>query len=414
MREGGLKVYTTLDRNLQAAAQQAIADQHTTPGASAALVSTDTETGEILAMASSEAYEDSQFNLAAQGLRQPGSAFKPFVLTTAVDQGIDPDSTFYAAPSTITLTPDAYTSLDRERRRQRHDEPARRDRELGQHRLRAARRSTSARRTSPRWRRRWGSPPSSAAIRPRRSAASPRASRCSRCRTPTRRSPTAASTTTRPRSSKVEFPDGEVDEPEDPEGERVITDGVAYEVADVMKGTLEYGTAAGLGIGCPASGKTGTTEEQSDAWFVGYTPHVSTAVWVGNPDARVPMPGYGADLAAPIWQQYMNTAATSPCDDFPAPENPAELSGFYSGNTASSGSEYDYDYDSDDATDDTTDTDTDADTGAPTDETDPNYDPDLYAPGAGQEPLPPPDPPAGGGDTGGGGGGGPASGGTGA
>ena len=56
-------------------------------------------------MASSEAYEDSQFNLAAQGMRQPGSAFKPFVLTTAVDQGIDPDSTYYAAPSTITLTP---------------------------------------------------------------------------------------------------------------------------------------------------------------------------------------------------------------------------------------------------------------------------------------------------------------------
>ena len=79
-------------------------------GASAALVSTDTETGEILAMASSEAYEDSQFNLAAQGQRQPGSAFKPFVLTTAVDQGIDPDSTYYSAPSTITLTEDQYSS----------------------------------------------------------------------------------------------------------------------------------------------------------------------------------------------------------------------------------------------------------------------------------------------------------------
>ena len=80
------------------------------------------------------------------------------------------------------------------------------------------------------------------------------------------------------------FPDGDVDEPEDTEGNRVICDGVAYTVADVMKGTLEYGTAAGNGIGCPASGKTGTTEEQSDAWFVGYTPHVSTAVWTGNPD----------------------------------------------------------------------------------------------------------------------------------
>ena len=66
----------------------------------------------------------------------------------------------------------------------------------------------------------------------------------------------------------------------------MISDGVAYKVADVMKGTLDYGTAAGHDIQCPAAGKTGTTEEQADAWFVGYTPHVSTAVWVGNPDSR--------------------------------------------------------------------------------------------------------------------------------
>ena len=174
---------------------------------------------------------------------------------------------------------------------------------------------------------------------------------------------------------KVEFPDGEVDEPEDPEGDRVVTDGVAYTVADVMKGTLDSGTAACCDIPCPAAGKTGTTEEQSDAWFVGYTPHVSTAVWVGNADARIPMPGYGADLAAPIWQQYMLTAADTPCDDFPAPENPAELSGYSSGNAASSG--YDSSYD--------TGTDYDTTTPPADDTTDTGgYDPDLYAPGAGQ------------------------------
>ena len=106
----------------------------------------------------------------------------------------------------------------------------------------------------------------------------------------------------------------------------MISDGVAYEVADVMKGALEYGTAAGQGIGCPASGKTGTTEEQSDVWFVGYTPHVSTAVWMGNPDVRTPMPGYGADLAAPIWNDYMTVAAIEPCDDFPDAEGPRRAS----------------------------------------------------------------------------------------
>ena len=75
------------------------------PAPPQALVSTDVDTGEIIAMASSESYEDSQFNLAAQGRRQPGSSFKPYALTAAVDQGIDPDSTYYSAPSSITLYP---------------------------------------------------------------------------------------------------------------------------------------------------------------------------------------------------------------------------------------------------------------------------------------------------------------------
>ena len=171
-------------------------------------------------------------------------------------------------------------------------------------------------------------------------------------------------------------------------------------------------------IGCPAAGKTGTTEEQSDAWFVGYTPHVSTAVWAGNPDARVPLPGYGADLAAPIWHDYMHdrgdlSRATTSRSRRTRPSSRASTAS----NTTSSGSEYDYDDDSDDATDDTTDDD-DADDGErPTTDGDPNYDPDLYAPGAGQEPLPAPDAAGRRGRhrrAGGGGGGAPASGGTGA
>jgi len=117
----------------------------------------------------------------------------------------------------------------------------------------------------------------------------------------------------------------------------VISDGVAYTVADVMEGTLDYGTAAGNDLpGCTAAGKTGTTEEQSDAWFVGYTPDVSTAVWTGNPDARTPLPGYGADLSAPVWHDYMMVAATDGCRDFPAPKDPADLSSYSSSAAASS------------------------------------------------------------------------------
>jgi penicillin-binding protein 1A len=183
---------------------------------------------------------------------------------------------------------------------------------------------------------------------------------------------------------RVEFPNGDEDVLEDSEGNRVVSDGVAYTVADVMKGTLESGTAAGHGIGCPASGKTGTTEEQSDAWFVGYTPHISTAVWTGNPDARVPLPGYGADLSAPIWNDFMSVAAAQPCDDFPAPEQPANLSSFYSENTSSGADTTSTTYDDPAAP---------APAPAPAPDTgtgdaDGGYDPDLYAPGAGQGPAP--------------------------
>ncbi len=137
---------------------------------------------------------------------------------------------------------------------------------------------------------------------------------------------------------KVVFPNGEVDEPKDPEGNRVISDGVAYTVADVMQGTLDYGTAVGYDISCTASGKTGTTEEQADAWFVGYTPDVSTAVWTGHANDRTPVPGYGADLSAPIWHDYMEAyiAETGNCDDYPEPKEPAELSSYSSDQTIES------------------------------------------------------------------------------
>jgi len=335
VRLGGLKVHTTLEPKLQDAAEEAIANYHTTPGAAAALVSVDADTGEIKAMASSANYDDSQFNLAAQGERQPGSAFKPFALTAAVDMGIDPDSTYYDAPSTITLDTGGepwtvsgggrgtmslrqatalsvntvYAQLVLDIGPKAMDDMARKlgiTAELNNYPAEVL-----------------GALTYGVSVLDMASAYATIANGGVRHR------PTAI--------RRVEFPDGEADEPRD-SGTRVISDGVAYEVANVMKGTLEYGTASGMGIGCPAAGKTGTTEQQSDAWFVGYTPHVSTAVWVGNPDARVPMPGYGADLAAPIWRAYMQVAARKPCDDFPQPKEPAQLSPYRGEHTSSSSS----------------------------------------------------------------------------
>ena len=88
--------------------------------------------------------------------------------------------------------------------------------------------------------------------------------------------------------SRVEFPNGKVDEPGTDGGDRVLTEGEAYDVTELLKGVITQGTGAGYtSIGCESeAGKTGTSEGESDAWFVGYTPMFSTAVWVGHPQSR--------------------------------------------------------------------------------------------------------------------------------
>ena len=335
VRTGGLKVYTTIEPRLQQVARDAIAANYVPAGAAAALVSTDAETGEIKAMASSSTYTDNQFNLAAQGRRQPGSAFKPFALTAAVDQGADPDSTFYSAPSSITLTPctgcppwpvsggsSGTISLRQATANSVNTVYAQLVLDIGPEAMdeMAANMGITAE---------LNNYPAEVlgALTYGVSVLEMSNAYATLANGGVHHEPTAI--------RKVEFLDGEVDEPNLNKGERVISDGVAYTVADVMKGALEYGTAAGQGIGCPASGKTGTTEAQADVWFVGYTPHVSTAVWMGNPNDRTPMPGYGADLAAPIWNDYMTVAATEPCDDFPAPTEPASLGTFFGEYTVS-------------------------------------------------------------------------------
>ena len=213
-REGGLKVYTTLDPRLQAVAEQAIA-AHPVTGAAEALVSTDVDTGEIKAMASSSSYDVSQFNLAAQGRRQPGSSFKPYALDRRGRPGHRPrlDLLLGRLDSALPGRP-LRRPVDRRQRRQRLDEPPRRDRALRQHGLRAARPRHRRPTTMDDMAKKLGvtSPPLRIS-RPRSSARA--TSPCSTRPTPTRRSPTAASTTTRPRSPRSSSPTAHVDEPDE-------------------------------------------------------------------------------------------------------------------------------------------------------------------------------------------------------
>jgi penicillin-binding protein 1A len=379
VRQGGLKVYTTLQPDLQAAAEQAIAD-HPVAYAANALVSTDTHTGQILAMASSQDYDTSQFNLAADGERQPGSSFKAFVLTAAVNMGMDPATTYYEGGS-ATLTPpgsepwtvasDASGSMNfyTATAQSVNGFFARVGIDVGPDNFDdIAHKMGITSHLDGYYAEAIGGTNTCCTVLEMSNAYATLANGG------VHHDPTAI--------SKVVFPNGDVDKPDNPEGKRVLSDGVAYTVADVMKGPLDSGTAACCDIPCPAAGKTGTTDAQADAWFVGYTPEVSTAVWTGNPTSLSALPGYGADLSAPIWQQYMNAVIDrggdlGACDDFPAPKDPADLSAYHSSQTSSSSS-----------TDSTTDTGTappptDG-TATPAPGTDANgdgYPDDAYAPG---------------------------------
>jgi penicillin-binding protein 1A len=144
--------------------------------------------------------------------------------------------------------------------------------------------------------------------------------------------------------TKVQFPDGSVVNMGDPPHKRVFTDGEAAAATDVLKGVFSGGTGTAANIGCPAAGKTGTTSNYTDAWFVGYTPKLTTSVWVGFPHSTISMndvnglgPGFGGTLAAPIWHDYMLQATAGYCGDFPAPNNPFSGTAFF-GKYATTGS----------------------------------------------------------------------------
>jgi penicillin-binding protein 1A len=124
--------------------------------------------------------------------------------------------------------------------------------------------------------------------------------------------------------NRVVFPDGSSVNLGSPRHHRVFTTGEAYAATQVLKTVIQSGTGTAANYGCPAAGKTGTAQNEDNAWFVGYTPQIATAVWVGYPQGDVPMGSgaFGGTLAAPIWASYMQPASEGFCGDFPPPITP--------------------------------------------------------------------------------------------
>ena len=128
--------------------------------------------------------------------------------------------------------------------------------------------------------------------------------------------------------SKVVFPDGEVDRPDRSKPKRVMSEAAAYEVTRILRGNITGGTGTGAYTGCVGqAGKTGTTDNFTDAWFAGYQPNLSTAAWVGYPESnQISMTSVhgisvaGGTFPADIWGRFYSYAAI-PCEDFPLPSD---------------------------------------------------------------------------------------------
>src|SRR5262245_12100883 len=142
--------------------------------------------------------------------------------------------------------------------------------------------------------------------------------------------------------TKIEFPDGHVDKGKKlPPRFRVkrikaFSDGVTAKATQILEKNVQAGTGTRAQIGCPAAGKTGTTDNFTDAWFVGFTPRLATSVWVGYPTAKIEMrtlfqggPVAGGTFPAQIWGAYMKKAKGSYCGGFASPKEPFQAQPFF-------------------------------------------------------------------------------------
>ena len=285
VRKGGLRVYTTIDPKLQKAGRNAIDSTLNYPGdPSSAVVAIDPRTGYIKAMASSSKYKHNQYNLAAQGHRQPGSAFKTFVLTTAIKRGVNPYSTSYVSkpldlntrdygPWKVQTYDQSYGgSMNLARATLKSDNTvfAQLDLDLGPQSVADTAKEMGITTKLD------GYPAEGLGGLKRGVSPLEMANAYA----------TLASGGIRNKPIailRVKFPDGEVEDLGKPKRERVFSDAVAYEVTKILKQNVQQGTGTRANIGCPSAGKTGTTDNFNDAWFDGYTPRLATAVWVGLP-----------------------------------------------------------------------------------------------------------------------------------
>ncbi len=316
--QGGLRVQTTLVPALQKAAEESARAFLSAKGDPAvSLVCVDYTNGQVLAMVGGKDFKTDKFNLAVQGKRQPGSAFKPFVLVTALSQGVRPTDVFSAAPYSVEVTDGVWNVQNYENAVT-----------SGSMSLAAA--------TN------WSVNAVYARLIMKVGAANVvKTAQAMGITTPLEPNPAIALGGLKTGVSPLEMASaygtiasggvahapsgilkvtddaGNVVYEPDHADKRAVDAAVAKTAGAMLHDVIENGTGQAAKIGIWAAGKTGTTQAYRDAWFVGYGADLCTAVWVGHPEGQVSMTNVhgirvtGGSFPARIWQRFMQSAVAA-------------------------------------------------------------------------------------------------------
>ena len=348
---GGLKVYTTIDLKMQEKARKAINSTLKPKGPAGSMVAIDPRTGEVKALVGGRDFSKQPFDIATQAQRQPGSSFKPFVLAAALEEGIQPSTTFQSRPQVISLgngppwvvrndTPqyNGWIPISTATTLSDNTVYAQLTMRVGPAAVRTVAHQMGV--TSP-----LDAIPS-IGLGALRLGVSPLemahayatfANAGARIGGSVEFRDVAPGELADPSADpisirKVLGANGKVIANNKPITRQVISRENALEVDAILNSVIRYGTAKIIkGFPRPAFGKTGTTSNFVDAWFVGATPQLAAAVWVGYVKHPTPMetqyngtPVFGGTLPAIAWSKFEQKAlAGQPVLSFESPSQPS-------------------------------------------------------------------------------------------
>jgi len=292
-------------------------------GTQGALLAIDNNTGEIRAMVGGRDFEISKFNRATQALRQVGSSFKPYVYTTAIDQGARPDDTIVDSPVIFQTASGPYFPHNYD---EKYEGTITLQRALAQSRNIPALKLADKLgiRTVEDYARKFGI---TSPLPPYLPVALGAAEMTLEEQTSAYSVFPNDGVRLVPRTiTKVTDYDGRVLEEDYPEVRDVISSRTARVMTAMLEGVVQHGTAvAASKMKIPLAGKTGTTNDFTDAWFVGFSPSMTAGVWVGYDEKKsLGAKETGAKAALPIWMDFMTAALAgkNPGEFQPPPELP--------------------------------------------------------------------------------------------